>query len=740
MSITGEQHDDRAARVMRRLGIERPRGLAVLAVLAACLVTMPVAAVCSAGWVFAVAGLLGYAADWYLHHREPDLMSRLGRLRAGVTIRFQLRTVVLMVLLVQLDEVDQASLTAAMVLVLCLLAAHSLHVAMITTIRRHRRLAVATRNIDLSALHITDRPPRLLTDWPGQRLLQYELVVLLGLVGTLIADGSAWVLAGLAVAVGGCLLTLAALLPYAVQALRFPGPGRVLAEVDRWLARRRPQTALYFSGSHDSAYQVNMWLDTMAGLGTRPLVILRERHLLEHLKPTSLPVLCVPSAVHLMNLDLSSVRVALYPANVGKNIHLLRVPTIQHVFVGHGDSDKIASVNPYSKVYDEVWVAGEAGRHRYAEAAVGVADADVVEVGRPQLDEVGVVDDGRPEHPVPTVLYAPTWEGWTDEPGNTSLILAGENIVRRLLASDPPVRVIYKPHPFTGNRSARARAAHERVIAMIAAANDARTASGLFPEPREAAALRAGAARRRDELADRIAALESRLHPGGVDEAVLTRDSAVPDPALQAEAEELREQWQRAHWEASAPGAHQVIEGPAPNLYNCFDQADLLISDISSVVSDFIVSLKPYALADTAELGDEEFRRQNTAARAAYLLRSDAAGVDRLVRLLFDPALDELRTARHQLKAFLLGPEAPASTRRFNDAIGLLAAKGQAVIRLRELNAPELNAPDAAMPETGLADADVPAREVPSAEPGAPEPGAAEPGAAAADLAAAGLG
>ena len=99
-----------------------------------------------------------------------------------------------------------------------------------------------------------------------------------------------------------------------------------------------------------------------------------------------------------MNMDLSMVRVALYAANVGKNIHLLRVPTMKHVFIGHGDSDKAASVNPFSKAYDEVWVAGRAGRDRYAIADVGVRDEDIVEVGRPQLAPIRP-GDGVPDGP-----------------------------------------------------------------------------------------------------------------------------------------------------------------------------------------------------------------------------------------------------------------------------------------------------------------------------------------------------
>lgn len=160
-----------------------------------------------------------------------------------------------------------------------------------------------------------------------------------------------------------------------------------------------------------------MWLETMEQMEARPLILLRERTILEKMAPTSVPVICVPGGIHLMNLDLSMVRVALYCANVGKNIHLLRVPTMKHVFIGHGDSDKAASVNPFTKAYDEVWVAGRAGRDRYAIADVGIRDEDVVEVGRPQLAPIAAGQDAPPRDRIPTVLYAPTWEGWDDNPG-----------------------------------------------------------------------------------------------------------------------------------------------------------------------------------------------------------------------------------------------------------------------------------------------------------------------------------
>ncbi len=125
-----------------------------------------------------------------------------------------------------------------------------------------------------------------------------------------------------------------------------------------------------------------------------------------------------------------------------------------HVFIGHGDSDKVASINPFCKVYDEVWVAGPAGRERFARAMIGVDDQDMFEVGRPQL---APIERGQRKTDEPiTVLYAPTWEGWTEDPLNTSLMTMGRALVAAILDHPDDVRLIYKPHPLTGRRSAKA--------------------------------------------------------------------------------------------------------------------------------------------------------------------------------------------------------------------------------------------------------------------------------------------
>ncbi|MEU3827121.1 hypothetical protein AB0F36_17640 [Streptomyces sp. NPDC029080] len=621
---------------------------------------------------FAAVSAVTYLADHHLHRKGSYLVNRLSKVRAGLSIRFLIRQLLLVLLLARLSLSDDLIFYGA---VACFIAFYGLqapHGALVTLIRNRRRMPVATRNIDLkSRLRIPDAPPRLLMHRSAEKMLHLDLLALAGILVSARPGSAVAGFTGIGLTVGlGCLYVLV-LVPYVRGRKVPPRPDTVLAAVDDWLTGYRPETVLYFSGSKDSAYQVDMWLETMERLETRPLIILRERAILNSLAPTTVPVVCVPGGVHLMNLDLSTVRVALYAANVGKNIHLLRVPTMKHVFIGHGDSDKLASVNPYSKVYDEVWTAGRAGRDRYAIADVGVRDDDIVEVGRPQLAPIRGRRDVSGDR-VPTVLYAPTWEGWDGNPGNTSIVLAGENIVQRLITADPPVRVLYKPHPFTGNVSKDARAAHRRIAALVEQAAAERAADPRFTA--DDAAM--------DRAAAQLARIEARLAElagaGGTrgDEAEATRDG-IADPDRHAETARLRAEWNDAYWRSFPSYEHRVVKGAQPRLYDCFNASDAMVSDISSVVSDFIASGKPYAVTDSGEVGAEEFRRQNTAVRAAVILSNDAAELGGLLDAVRDPAADPLADARAELKRYLLGPDEPRSIDRFGTAVADLARKAE---------------------------------------------------------------
>ncbi|QIJ66527.1 hypothetical protein G7Z13_11730 [Streptomyces sp. JB150] len=621
---------------------------------------------------FAAAAAVTYLADHYLHRKGSYLINRLSKVRAGLSIRFLIRQLLLILLLARLSLSDDLIFYGA---VACFIAFYGLqapHGALVTLIRSRRRMPVATRNVDLkSRIRIPDAPPRRLLHRSAEKMLHLDLAAVVGVLVAAAFDVPAAGFAGvgLTLLLGvGYVLVLA---PYVRGRKIPPRAETVLAAVDDWLREYRPETVLYFSGSKDSAYQVNMWLETMENLDSKPLIILRERTILDRMAPTTVPVICVPGGVHLMNMDLSSVRVALYAANVGKNIHMLRVPTMKHVFIGHGDSDKLASVNPFSKVYDEVWTAGRAGRDRYAIADVGVRDEDIVEVGRPQLAPIQPWR-GVPEGRIPTVLYAPTWEGWDGNPGNTSIVLAGENIVNRLITADPPVRVLYKPHPFTGTVSKDAKAAHQRIAALVEKAAAERAADPRF------AADSAAQAAAKAELARIEARLAELTGRGGEkrDEAEATRDGMVDVPTFQ-EIARLRAEWNDAYWRAFPSWEHRVITGAEPRLYDCFNVSDAMVSDISSVVSDFIASGKPYAVTDSAEVGVEEFKRQNTAVRAAVILSNSAAELGELLAAVRDPAADPLAEDRKELKQYLLGPDEPASIVQFNTAVANLALKAE---------------------------------------------------------------
>ncbi|MFI6464314.1 hypothetical protein [Streptomyces sp. NPDC050528] len=621
---------------------------------------------------FAAAAVVTYVADHYLHRQASYLINRLSKVRAGLSIRFLIRQLLLILLLARMNLSDNLIFYGAIACFIAFYGLQAPHGAVVTLIRNRRRMPVATRNVDLGArIRIPDAPKFGLLERSAEKMLHLDLFAVVGLLISAQLDSAVAGFIGIGVTLVLGSLYVLALLPYIRGTKIPPTPEVILAAVDDWLHEYKPQTVLYFSGSKDSAYQVNMWLETMEELDTRPLVLLRERVILQNLASTKVPVICVPGGVHLMNLDLSTVRVALYAANVGKNIHLLRVPTMKHVFIGHGDSDKLASVNPFSKVYDEVWTAGRAGRDRYAIADVGVRDDDIVEVGRPQLAPIQTwqgVPDGR----IPTVLYAPTWEGWDNDPGNTSLLRAGENIVKKLLKADPPVRVLYKPHPFTGTVSPAAGSAHRKVVALVEKAAVQRASDPRFTAD---AAVQTKA---KADLA-RIEARIAELTGGGADkadEAEQTRDGVV-DLAKYEEIARLRAEWNTAYWNSFGTFEHRVISGAEPRLYDCFNVSDAMVSDISSVVSDFIASGKPYAVTDSAALGVEEFKRQNTAVRAAVILSNKASELGELLAAVRTPDADPMAEDRKELKEYLLGPDEPTSIQQFNTAVGNLAAKSE---------------------------------------------------------------
>ncbi|WP_328685939.1 hypothetical protein OG226_48575 [Streptomyces sp. NBC_01261] len=627
---------------------------------------LPVFALLPSLWGFAVASAVSYLADEALHVRAPRFVRRLAALQLDRTLRFAFRTLMLLALAERMEAPDRV-LVAGLAVFGAHFALMMLFSAVHHAISRRRVLPVAVRNLDMSGSGIQKPPPAYLYRRFLRKVLHLDLPAHAGLLVALAAGTWYPAAIGYTLTAVSAVAAVAALLTEFRRARRMPGRGEVIAEVNRQLAGYRPEVALYFSFaavSRDFMYQVNMWIETLEQLDRRPLIILREQASFRYLSRTRIPVVCVPKADDLAELELPDVRVVLYPGNAGKNVHMLRVAEAKHVFIGHGDSDKLASSNRVSKVYDEIWVAGRAGRDRYQRVRHAISDEAIVEVGRPQLSSIRLHADHRPG-PLPVVLYAPTWEGWSDDDCHTSLIPMGVPLVEELLAQN--VRIIYKPHPLTGRRSPEAAAADRAVQELLSNDNERRE------RPEAQAALPAG-----PRLRDIQARIDELAGRHGGDYTQQTRDARVPDRGDTVEWHTLHAEWHRLFWESRGPVRHQVISGQLPTLYECFNQADLLVSDVSSVVADFVASLKPYVLTNARNLPDEDFRAAYTTAGGAYLLDRECTRLPEILRSVREPRHDPMAPHRGEFKEYVLGADVPTSMERFNTAVNALGDRAAA--------------------------------------------------------------
>jgi len=224
--------------------------------------------------------------------------------------------------------------------------------------------------------------------------------------------------------------------------------------------RHRPQVALYLAGMGDVAYQANMWIPVLERLGARTAIVIRKSHLKDRIAPTNVPVYCLQSLRDLELLQQAGVKTVLYPANSADNVHMLRFHKLQHFFINHGESDKCVNQNQLLLAYDKLLLAGPLAKLRLVKAGFKLHPDQTVEVGRPNLELLLDQEADFPREPK-VILYAPTWEGVVDEADYSSVSSYGLQLLRGLARCEG-VKVVFKPHPYTGiKRKATNRALQE---------------------------------------------------------------------------------------------------------------------------------------------------------------------------------------------------------------------------------------------------------------------------------------
>nr|WP_208382688.1 CDP-glycerol glycerophosphotransferase family protein [Microbacterium ulmi] len=221
-------------------------------------------------------------------------------------------------------------------------------------------------------------------------------------------------------------------------------------------------------------YQMRQWYRPLAELAKRwPVVVLSRAATGAQalVREDALPVAFVPTVRDLERfIAKQDIRVVLYVNQNTRNFQMFRYGRRWHVFINHGESDKMYMTTNQFKAYDYAFVAGDAARERLARVLWDYdLDARTIEIGRPQADHYSgtlpYTPDGRT-----VVLYAPTWEGDRPSAHYGSIRTHGEQLVAALLATGRH-RVVYRPHPRSGVVDAEYGAANKRIVAALRAAN-----------------------------------------------------------------------------------------------------------------------------------------------------------------------------------------------------------------------------------------------------------------------------
>ena len=245
---------------------------------------------------------------------------------------------------------------------------------------------------------------------------------------------------------------------------------------------------VYFADGRVNLYQLRQWYKPLLELSKRHPVLILSRasgSALELLAESPLPVAYVRRVADLEQvIQDQDLHVVFYVNQNAKNFQMMRYGRRWHVFINHGESDKMYMTTNQFKAYDYAFIAGDAARARL-EKVLWDYDFEkrAIPIGRPQADHYL---DGSPLPYTPddreVVLYAPTWEGDRDAAAYGSIASHGVDLVRGLLATGRH-RVIYRPHPRSGVVDPAYRAANREIIAAIAAANAAdATAQHVFDD------------------------------------------------------------------------------------------------------------------------------------------------------------------------------------------------------------------------------------------------------------------
>ncbi|TQL47446.1 CDP-glycerol:poly(glycerophosphate) glycerophosphotransferase [Homoserinimonas aerilata] len=252
------------------------------------------------------------------------------------------------------------------------------------------------------------------------------------------------------------------------------------------LARRLPgvasppprsiQIAVYFADSRVNLYQIRQWYGPLAALAKKwPVAIISRSPsaMLKLADEAPVPVQYLRKVADLEHfVEQQDIKIVFYVNQNARNFQMFRYGRMWHVFINHGESDKMYMTTNQFKAYDYSFIAGRAAYDRLRQKLWNFdVDNRTIQIGRPQADHFAGELPYTPDDRV-VVLYSPTWEGDRAAAAYGSVASHGVALSSALLA-DRRFRLIYRPHPRSGVIDPDFKRANESIIAEIAAANQA---------------------------------------------------------------------------------------------------------------------------------------------------------------------------------------------------------------------------------------------------------------------------
>ncbi len=155
--------------------------------------------------------------------------------------------------------------------------------------------------------------------------------------------------------------------------------------------------------------------------------------------------------------DLPSLKnsIIFYLFNAQSNCRLVAYREAKHIFVTHGESNKVSSIKPILRIYDYVIVAGDIGILRLLSSNIFTqCDRDnskIIKMGNTFIGEASYNHDSNSD----TILYAPTWEGGIKEENYSSINnnLDSFKFISQYAKKFKIRTIIVQPHPNSGHRN-----------------------------------------------------------------------------------------------------------------------------------------------------------------------------------------------------------------------------------------------------------------------------------------------